>query len=57
MINLSDDRKYSILEGAFEALIGAIFIDGGWKNTKKVMFSILKKELTSPSILEMVKLY
>ena len=31
MINLSEDRKYSILEGAFEAVIGAIFIDGGWK--------------------------
>ena len=28
--NLSKERKNSILEGAFEAVVGAIFIDGGW---------------------------
>ena len=37
MENLSDDRKFSLLEGAFEALIGAVFIDGGWDNVKQVL--------------------
>ncbi|MDG1202267.1 MAG: ribonuclease III [SAR86 cluster bacterium] len=50
MINLSDDRKYSILEGAFEALIGAIFIDGGWKNTKKVIYKIYEDDFNNLSL-------
>ena len=28
--NLSSDRKNSILEDCFEALIGAVFLDSGW---------------------------
>ena len=40
MENLSDDRKFSLLEGAFEALIGAVFIDGGWDNVKQVIYKV-----------------
>ena len=50
MINLSEDRKYSILEGAFEAVIGAIFIDGGWKNAKKVIYKIYEDDFNNLSI-------
>ncbi len=50
MMNLSEDRKYSILEGAFEAVIGAIFIDGGWKNAKKVIYKIYKDDFNNLSI-------
>ena len=35
--NLSKERKNSILEGAFEAVIGAIFIDGGWDAAKDIL--------------------
>ena len=49
MINLGDDRKLSILEGAFEALIGAIFVDSGWKNVKKVIYKLYKDDLDNLS--------
>ena len=42
MENLSDDRKFSLLEGAFEALIGAVFVDGGWNKAKKVIYKLYK---------------
>ena len=44
MENLSDDRKFSLLEGAFEALIGAVFIDGGWDNVKQVIYKVYKDD-------------
>ena len=44
MENLSDDRKFSLLEGAFEALIGAVFIDGGWDNVKQVIYKLYKDD-------------
>ena len=50
MINLSEDRKYSILEGAFEAVIGAIFIDGGWKNVKKFIYKTYEDDFNNLSI-------
>ena len=34
--NLSKDRKNSILEDAFEAIIGAIFIDAGWEHVNEI---------------------
>ena len=55
MINLSEDRKYSILEGAFEAVIGAIFIDGGWKNAKKVIYKIYSELFNEISEVELIK--
>jgi|TARA_B110000914_G_scaffold225968_1_gene248511 ribonuclease-3 len=50
MINLSDDRKFSLLEGAFEALIGAIFIDGGWDDVKKVIYQIYQNDFNNLSL-------
>ena len=47
--NLSKERKNSILEGAFEAVIGAIFIDGGWSAAKDVTLKIFNKNLEALS--------
>ena len=47
--NLSKDRKNSILEDAFEAIIGAIFIDGGWEHTNEVILKIFNKNLLALS--------
>ena len=43
--NLSKERKNSILEGAFEAVIGAIFIDGGWDAAKDITLKAFNKNL------------
>jgi ribonuclease-3 len=43
--NLSKERKNSILEGAFEAVVGAIFIDGGWNVAKEITLKTFKKNL------------
>ena len=32
---LSETRKHSILEGSVESIIGAVFLDSNWKQTKK----------------------
>ena len=47
--NLSKDRKNSILEGAFEALIGAIFLDGGWDSSKEITLKAFSKNLEALS--------
>ena len=47
--NLSKERKNSILEGAFEAVIGAIFIDGGWSAATDVTLKIFNKNLEALS--------
>jgi len=47
--NLSKERKNSILEGAFEAVIGAIFIDGGWDAAKDVTVKVFYKNLAALS--------
>jgi ribonuclease-3 len=43
--NFSKERKNSILEGAFEAVVGAIFIDGGWNVAKEITLKTFKKNL------------
>ena len=47
--NLSKERKNSILEGAFEAVIGAIFIDGGWNAAKDITLKVFNKNLAALS--------
>jgi ribonuclease-3 len=47
--NLSKDRKNSILEDAFEAIIGAIFIDGGWNQVRDTTLNIFNKNLLALS--------
>ena len=47
--NLSKERKSSILEGAFEAVIGAIFIDGGWEAAKDITLKVFNKNLAALS--------
>ena len=47
--NLSKERKNSILEGAFEAVIGAIFIDGGWNASKDITLKVFSKNLAALS--------
>ncbi len=47
--NLSKDRKNSILEDAFEAIIGAIFIDGGWDQARDTTLNIFNKNLQALS--------
>lgn len=47
--NLSKERKNSILEGAFEAVIGAIFIDGGWNASKEISLKTFSKNLEALS--------
>ena len=47
--NLSSDRKNSILEDAFEALIGSIFLDSGWDQVNMITLSIFNEELLSLS--------
>ncbi len=47
--NLSKERKNSILEGAFEAVIGAIYIDGGWNASKEITLKTFSKNLEALS--------
>lgn len=47
--NLSSDRKNSILEDSFEALIGSIFLDSGWDQVNMITLNIFNKELLSLS--------
>ena len=47
--NLSKERKNSILEGAFEAVIGAIFVDGGWAAAKDITLKAFNKNLAALS--------
>ena len=41
--NLSSDRKNSILEDCFEALIGAVFLDSGWDQVNIITLNIFNK--------------
>ena len=44
---LSENRKHSILEGSIESIIGAVFLDSNWKQTKKFILNLFKQELSS----------
>ena len=44
---LSEKRKHSILEGSIESIIGAVFLDSNWKQTKKFILNLFKQELSS----------
>lgn len=45
-------RRESILAGAFEALIGAVYLDGGFENCRRLVMAIYKQRLEdlSPEI-------
>jgi ribonuclease-3 len=44
-MNINDSHKKSIYEGCFEALIGAVYIDGGWNQATLVTINIFSDEL------------
>ena len=44
---LSEYRKHSILEGSIESIIGAVFLDSNWEQTKKFILNLFKQELSS----------
>ena len=48
--NLSHNRKYSILEGAIESIIGAVFVDGGWETAENLILRLFKNELSKIDI-------
>ncbi len=37
--------NFSILENTLEALMGAVYLDGGWEKAKKVILDLLKEEI------------
>ena len=45
--NLSENRKFSILEGSIESIIGAVFLDSNWDTVQAVSYT----HLTLPTIL------
>lgn len=45
--NLDKKRKNSILEGVFEALLGSVFLDGGWEKVKNLILDIFNDEFNS----------
>ena len=42
--NLSQNRKYSILEGAIESIIGAVLLDSNWEQANSFVLNLLQKE-------------
>tara|TARA_Y100001970_G_C14126399_1_gene799165 strand:- start:704 stop:1363 length:660 start_codon:yes stop_codon:yes gene_type:complete len=42
---LSETRKHSILEGCVESIIGAVFLDSNWTQTKTFILNLFKQEL------------
>mgnify|MGYP001217142911 FL=1 len=45
--NLSQNRKYSILEGAIESIIGAVLLDSNWEQANSFVLNLLQKELAN----------
>ena len=48
--NLSNERKQSILEGAVEAIIGAVMLDSNWETSKRFVLQLFQKQLSKISI-------
>jgi ribonuclease-3 len=48
-MNINDSHKKSIYEGCFEALIGAVYIDGGWDQATLVTINVFSDELNDIS--------
>ena len=44
--NLSDHRKFSILEGSIESIIGAVFLDSNWDNVDNFILELFANELS-----------
>jgi len=44
--NLSDYRKFSILEGSVESIIGAVFLDSNWDNVNNFILKLFANELS-----------
>ena len=44
--NLSDHRKFSILEGSIESIIGAVFLDSDWDNVDNFILELFANELS-----------
>ena len=47
--NLDKKRKNSILEGVFEAVLGSVFLDGGWEKVKNLILDVFDDEFNSIS--------
>ncbi len=45
--NLSQNRKYSILEGAIESIIGAVLLDSNWEEVNIFVLNLMHKELVN----------
>ena len=45
--NLSENRKYSILEGSIESIIGAVFLDSSWSGAHDLILHLFSKELSA----------
>ena len=44
--NLSDSRKFSILEGSIESIIGAVFLDSNWDSVDNFILKLFSRELS-----------
>tara|TARA_B100001079_G_scaffold270486_1_gene284974 strand:- start:1407 stop:2066 length:660 start_codon:yes stop_codon:yes gene_type:complete len=44
--NLSENRKYSILEGTIESIIGAVFLDSNWESVDQFILNLFNSELS-----------
>lgn len=44
------DKNPTVLENAFEAVIAAIYLDGGMENAKKFVLKFLKADIENPSV-------
>ncbi|MBR51443.1 MAG: ribonuclease III [Gammaproteobacteria bacterium] len=45
--NLSNERKQSILEGALESIIGAVFLDSSWQKVQSFTLNLFNNELSN----------